>query len=56
MAEVRAFRALHYDPARVAIADATAPPYDVIDAAARTALVGRSANNVVELDERAMGR
>ena len=50
MAEVRAFRALHYDPARVAIAAVTAPPYDVIDAAGRTALVGRSANNVVELD------
>jgi uncharacterized protein (DUF1015 family) len=50
MADVRAFRALHYDPARVAIADVTAPPYDVIDPAARAALVARSAANVVELD------
>jgi len=50
MAEVRPLRALHYDPAKVAIADVTAPPYDVIDAAGRAALVGRSAANVVELD------
>ncbi|MEZ5156800.1 MAG: DUF1015 domain-containing protein [Solirubrobacterales bacterium] len=50
MAEVRPFRALHYDPGRVGIADVTAPPYDVIDAAGRADLVGRSPYNVVELD------
>jgi uncharacterized protein (DUF1015 family) len=50
MAEVRPFEALHYDPERVAIADVTAPPYDVIDAAGRAELVSRSDHNVVELD------
>ena len=50
MADVRPFRAAHYDPARDAIADVTAPPYDVIDAAQRAALVARSPHNVVELD------
>ncbi len=50
MADVRAFRALHYDPERVVIADVTAPPYDVIDEAGRAQLLGRSPNNVVELD------
>ena len=42
MAEVRAFRALHYDPDRVAIADVTAPPYDVIEADGRSELLARS--------------
>jgi uncharacterized protein (DUF1015 family) len=50
MAEVRAMQAVHYDPARVEIADVVAPPYDVIDDAQRAALVKRSAHNVVELD------
>ena len=50
MADVAPFRALHYDPSRVGIADVTAPPYDVIDPAGRAALVERSPNNVVELD------
>jgi uncharacterized protein (DUF1015 family) len=50
MADVRPFRAAHYDPARDAIADVTAPPYDVIDAAGREELVARSPHNVVELD------
>ncbi len=31
--------AVHYDPARVAIGDVVAPPYDVIDAAGRTELL-----------------
>ncbi len=50
MAEIRPFRALHYDPERVAIADVTAPPYDVIDPAGRSELIARSDRNVVELD------
>ena len=50
MADVRPFNALHYDPERVAIADVTAPPYDVIDAAGRVELLSRSDRNVVELD------
>jgi uncharacterized protein (DUF1015 family) len=50
MAEVRPFRALHYARSRVEISDVTAPPYDVIDAAGREELVGRSPKNVVALD------
>ena len=50
MADVRPIRALHYDPSRVDPAEATAPPYDVIDAAGRERLVDRSPHNVVELD------
>ena len=50
MAEVRPIHAVHYDPERVAIADVTAPPYDVIDDAGRAALLERSDRNVVELD------
>lgn len=50
MADVRPFRALHYDSAKVDPNDVTAPPYDVIDAAGRERLVERSDRNVVELD------
>ena len=50
MADVRPIRALRYDPERVEMADVTAPPYDVIDAAGRERLVARSSHNVVELD------
>jgi len=50
MADVRPFRALHYDPAKVDLGDVTAPPYDVIDAPGRERLVERSPRNVVELD------
>jgi uncharacterized protein (DUF1015 family) len=50
MADVRAFRALHYDPTTVEMADVTAPPYDVIDDAGRAELLSRSPYNVVELD------
>jgi uncharacterized protein (DUF1015 family) len=50
MADVRPFKALHYDPSKVAIADVTAPPYDVIDEVGRAELLMRSARNVVELD------
>ena len=50
MAEVQPLNAVHYDPARVEIGDVLAPPYDVIDAAGRQALLDRSAYNVVELD------
>jgi len=50
MADVRPFRALHYDPSRAEIADVTAPPYDVIDDAGRARLLDRSPYNVVELD------
>lgn len=51
MAEVLAFEALHYDLGKVGSLDAVAaPPYDVIDAAQRAALLGRSAYNAVAID------
>src|ERR671915_2178403 len=51
MADVRPFRALHYDLQRVGGLQAVvAPPYDVIDDEERAALVARSPYNVVEID------
>jgi uncharacterized protein (DUF1015 family) len=51
MADVQPFRALHYDRDRVGGLEAVvAPPYDVIDAGQRAALIARSPHNVVEID------
>jgi uncharacterized protein (DUF1015 family) len=51
MADVQPLRALHYDPAVVGpLADVVAPPYDVIDARQRAALIARSPFNVVAVD------
>jgi len=51
MAEVLPFKALHYDLAKVGSLDAVAaPPYDVIDAAGRRALLERSPYNAVAID------
>jgi uncharacterized protein (DUF1015 family) len=51
MAEVLPFRALHYDLGEVGSLDAVAaPPYDVIDAAQRHALLERSPYNAVAID------
>jgi uncharacterized protein (DUF1015 family) len=51
MAEVKPLKALHYNLGAVpSLGDVTAPPYDVIDAAQRAALVARSPFNVVEID------
>jgi len=51
MADVQPLRALHYDPAVVGpLSDVTAPPYDVIDASQRVALLTRSPFNVVAVD------
>ncbi len=51
MADIQPLRALHYDLSVVgALADVVAPPYDVIDAAQRTALIARSPFNVVAVD------
>jgi uncharacterized protein (DUF1015 family) len=51
MADVEPFRALHYDRDRVGgLQPVVAPPYDVIDAAQRAALLARSPYNVVEID------
>ena len=50
MAELRPFRPLRYDPARVGdLAAVVAPPYDVISPEARDALYARSDFNVVRL-------
>ena len=51
MADVRPFKALHYDLGKVGSLDAVAaPPYDVIDAAGRAALLARSPYNAVAID------
>jgi uncharacterized protein (DUF1015 family) len=51
MAEIKPLRALHYDPAVVgSLANVVAPPYDVIDASQRAALLERSPHNVVAID------
>jgi uncharacterized protein (DUF1015 family) len=51
MAEVLPFRALHYDLGKVGSLDAVAaPPYDVIDAPQRKALLERSPYNAVAID------
>jgi uncharacterized protein (DUF1015 family) len=51
MAEVLPFEALHYDPSKVGgLAAVASPPYDVIDAAQRTALLERSPYNAVAID------
>ncbi|HET7588828.1 MAG TPA: DUF1015 domain-containing protein [Solirubrobacterales bacterium] len=51
MADVLPFKALHYDLEKVGSLDAVAaPPYDVIDAAQRQALLERSPYNAVAID------
>src|SRR3954454_19444585 len=51
MADVQPFQALHYDLGVVGSLDAVAaPPYDVIDAAGRAALLQRSPYNAVAID------
>ena len=51
MADIQPLRALHYDLSKVgALADVTAPPYDVIDADQRAELIARSPYNVVAID------
>src|SRR3954470_1500309 len=51
MADVQPFRALHYDLQRTGGLQAVAaPPYDVIDADQRAALLEHSPYNVVEID------
>lgn len=44
------FAALRYDPARFAPEDVTAPPYDVLSAEDRRALVARNPHNAVLID------
>ena len=50
MADVRSFRALRYDEAAGALGSLVCPPYDVIDAAERDALLGTSPYNAVRLE------
>ena len=51
MADVAPLKALHYDLQKVGgLQPVAAPPYDVIDAAQRQELLGRSPYNVVEVD------
>ena len=51
MPDVRAFRGVRYDVAQVgALSDVVAPPYDVIDADQRRALLAQSPYNVVAID------
>jgi uncharacterized protein (DUF1015 family) len=51
MADIQPLRALHYDQSLVGpLANVTAPPYDVIDAAQREQLLERSPFNVVAVD------
>jgi uncharacterized protein (DUF1015 family) len=51
MADVQPLRAIHYDPLVVGpLANVVAPPYDVIDADQRAALIARSPFNVVAID------
>ena len=51
MPDLRPFRALRFEPSRVGdLGMVVAPPYDVIDAPTRTALITRHPANVVRLD------
>jgi uncharacterized protein (DUF1015 family) len=51
MADIQPLRALHFDPSVVgSLTDVVAPPYDVIDADQRAALLARSPYNVVAVD------
>jgi uncharacterized protein (DUF1015 family) len=50
MADVRPFRALRYDAARIDPAAAIAPPYDVISPQQQAALYARSPYNIVRVE------
>ena len=51
MADVQPLRALHYDTSVAGpLPDLVAPPYDVIDAGQRAALLARSPRNIVAVD------
>ena len=50
MSDVRPFRALRYDPARVDLGQVLVPPYDVISAADRARLYDRSDHSAIRLE------
>ena len=49
MAELKPFRAFHYNPARVNLSQVLAPPYDVISPDERTQLQNSSPYNMIHL-------
>src|SRR5579871_3311013 len=49
MAQIAPFPGIHYDPARVSLADVIAPPYDVISPAQQDALYALHPENCVRL-------
>jgi uncharacterized protein (DUF1015 family) len=49
MAQIAPFPGIHYDPAKVALADVIAPPYDVLSPAQQDALYARDPHNIVRL-------
>ena len=50
MTSIRPFRALRYDPAKVALSDVVVPPYDVIAAEDRAAFFERDPHNAIRLE------
>jgi uncharacterized protein (DUF1015 family) len=49
MAQIVPFSGIHYDPAKVALSDVIAPPYDVLSPTQQDALYARSPYNIVRL-------
>jgi len=50
IAEIRPFRGLRYNPARITPDDVLAPPYDVVGEAAEAALLARSPHNAAHIE------
>jgi uncharacterized protein (DUF1015 family) len=50
MAEFLPFAGLHYDPAKVNLADVLCPPYDVIKGTMRDELIAQSPHNIVVVE------
>ena len=50
MAEIKAFRGIRYNQAKVVLDDVTAPPYDIISPQEREGLYEKSPHNIVRLD------
>ena len=50
MTDVRPFRALRYDPARVDLSRVIVPPYDVVAAEDRAAFYDRDPHNAIRLE------
>ena len=50
MTDVRPFRALRYDPERVALSDVIVPPYDVVQPEERAAFYDRDPHNAIRFE------